>query len=98
MQMKRILRICRVAKEEKVLVTLLLLAFMTTGPMARAAAGPAQDFLVEGGKAKAVIVVGDNADPLYRFVGEELQRYVQAITGGPSVVERAGKEAEKKSV
>jgi hypothetical protein len=49
--------------------------------MARAAANPAPEYLVEGGRARAVIVVGDNADPFYRFVGGELQRYVMAITG-----------------
>ena len=68
--------------------------------MARAAAKPSQDFLVEGGKAKAVIVLGDNSDPFYRFVGEELQRYVKAITGavardrdGEPSGEPAGKSA-----
>jgi len=45
------------------------------------AAGPSPEFLVEGGKARAVIVLGDNSDLFYRFVGEELQRYVKAITG-----------------
>jgi hypothetical protein len=54
---------------------------MASSLFARAAAGPAQGFLVEAGKAKAAIVLGDNSDPFYRFVGEELQRYVKAITG-----------------
>ena len=78
--MKRILHFCRLACDQKFLMALLLLAFMAAGSMAKAAT-TSPDFLVEGGKARAVIVLGDNPDPFYRFVGEELQRYVKAITG-----------------
>jgi hypothetical protein len=79
--MKQILQFLRLAYNENFLIALLLMAFMAPGSMARGAAKPAQEFLVEGGKAQAVIVLGDNADPFYRFVGDELQRYVTAITG-----------------
>ena len=58
-----------------------LLLFLATGLTARAAVAPAPDFLVQAGKAQAVIVLGDHAEPFYRFVAEELQRYVKAITG-----------------
>jgi hypothetical protein len=54
---------------------------MVPASTARPAAGAALDSLVEGGKAQAVIVLGDQADAFYRFVGEELQRYVKAMTG-----------------
>jgi hypothetical protein len=39
------------------------------------------EYLVEGGKAQAVIVLGENAPPSYRFLAGELNRYVSAITG-----------------
>jgi hypothetical protein len=81
MRIKLTLQFCHLAYTKIFLIALLLLAFTASGSMARAAAGPAPDFLVEGGKARAVIVLGDKPDPFYRFVGEELQRYVKAITG-----------------
>ena len=80
MQLKPVLRLCRVAHRRGFLMGSVLV-FMASSPIVKAAAKPAQDFLVEAGKAKAVIVLGDNSDPFYRFVGEELQRYVKAITG-----------------
>ena len=72
---------CRAARGKQFPIRFLLLAFVASGFTAGAAVRPAQDFLVEAGKAKAVIVLGDNSDPFYGFVGEELQRYVKAITG-----------------
>jgi hypothetical protein len=80
-QTKPIPELCRVAYGKELLIRFLLPVFMASGFVASAAVRPAQDFLVEAGKAKAVIVLGDNSDPFYRFVGEELQRYVKAITG-----------------
>ena len=63
------------------LIRFLWLAIMVAVSTANAAAGPALDSLVEGGKAQAVIVLGDQADAFYRFVGEEVQRYVKMMTG-----------------
>ena len=93
--MKQILQFCRVAYNENFLMALSLLAFMALGSTARAAATPAQEFLVEGGKAQAAIVLGDNAAPFYRFVGEELQRYVEAITGTQLEIVTASQAASR---
>jgi hypothetical protein len=79
--MKPILKLCRIVHGKGFLIGVLLLLFMASSLTVRAAARPAQGFLVEAGKAKAVIVLGDNADPFYRFVAREVQRYVEAITG-----------------
>ncbi|MCC6262470.1 MAG: hypothetical protein IT169_02755 [Bryobacterales bacterium] len=38
-------------------------------------------YLVQGGKPGAVIVLGRDSSPFYRFVGDELYRYVKSITG-----------------
>jgi hypothetical protein len=80
MRINRILEFCRLAYNVNFLIVLSFLAFMASGSMGKAAK-PSQEFLVEGGKPRAVIVLGDNSDPFYRFVGGELQRYVKAITG-----------------
>ena len=50
---------------------------------------------MEAGKAKAVIVLGDNSDPFYRFVGEELQGYVKAITGASLEIVTASQAASR---
>lgn len=40
-------------------------------------------------------MLGDNSDPFYRFVGEELQRYVQAITGASLEIVTASQAASQ---
>ena len=42
---------------------------------------PQPSFLAQGGKAQAVIVVGKESDPFYRWVAGELQRYLRDLTG-----------------
>ena len=79
MGVRRLRPLFEMACEKKFLAGLLYFGFATSGLMAGVRDRP--QVLVEGGKAQAVIVLGENADPFYRFVGEELQRYIQAITG-----------------
>jgi hypothetical protein len=93
--MRPIAKLCRFAHGKGFLISFLLLVFMASSLIVRAATRPAQDFLVEVGKAKAVIVLGDNSDPFYRFVGEELQGYVKAITGASLEIVTASQAASR---
>jgi hypothetical protein len=79
----------------KASVGLWFLAMVFAGSAAGAAAGAPQELVVQGGKARAAIVLGDNADPFYRFVGEELQRYVKAITGTGLEIATASQAASR---
>ena len=40
-----------------------------------------EHFLVKGGRAEAVIVVGRASNPFYRWIGGELQRYLRELAG-----------------
>jgi hypothetical protein len=86
---------CRVAHRKDFVIRFLLLLLMTLGLITTVAARPAAEYLVEAGRAKAVIVLGDNSDPFYRSVGEELQRYVKAITGASLEVVTASQAASR---
>jgi hypothetical protein len=79
--MKCTLQFCRFSLRKHFLLALSLPAIVAMSPMARAAAKPSPEFLVQAGKARALIVLGDNAPLFYQFVGQELQRYLKAITG-----------------
>ena len=43
----------------------------------RDASAPRNCFLVQNGQAKAAIVVGRESGPFYRWVAEEVQRYLR---------------------
>ena len=62
MRMQWMLKFCCLAHSHIFLIVVSLLAYMAAGSKAMAA-GPSPEFLVEGGKARAVIVLGDNAVP-----------------------------------
>src|SRR5881392_4255341 len=54
-----------------------------------ASSAPA-DYLVRDGEPQAVIVIGNNVTPFHRFVAEELQRYITAITGAALEISSVG--------
>jgi len=71
----------------------LLLAVLAVALAAGCAAqgpGGAESYLVRAGKPEAVIVLGENAGPFYRFIAAELQRYISALAGAvPEIVDPA---------
>lgn len=79
--MKHALRNRISANRQNLLVAAFLLAVASSASITMAAALPSPDFLVQAGTARAAIVLGDGASPYYHFIGQELQRYVRAITG-----------------
>ena len=76
-------------------IIFLSLVITTASSLGKASTAPTPEFLVQGGKARAVIVVGDNASPFYRFVGQELERYLQAITGADLDIVTAGQAGKR---
>jgi hypothetical protein len=71
----------RAANRIRLLPVLLLIAGVSGGNAAAGQSTPSDDYLVRAGKPQAVIVLGENASPFYRFLADELNRYVSAITG-----------------
>ncbi len=62
--------------------TLLASSVLIAGVTARAAAGsPHPVPLAEGGKARAVIVLGEEASPAYRYAASQLQTYLHDLSG-----------------
>src|SRR5438552_6793 len=59
-----------------------------------ASSAPA-DYLVRDGEPQAVIVIGNNVTPFHRFVAEELQRYITAITGAALEISSVGQPTAK---
>ncbi len=68
--MKWMLQFCRVAFNRYLIIAVSVPAIMAASLVARGATRPSPEFLVEGGKARAAIVLGDTAEPFYHFVGK----------------------------
>lgn len=68
----------------------LAVALLSMPAAASAAPSASGRYLARGGRPEAVIVLGEKAAPLHRFVAGELKRYIAAVSGASPEIIAAG--------